>query len=64
MEDVGIFMAILSILQPNSYCQMGYHMAIWYILCSFGIFFPVLVCCAEKNVATLVCSQTFIQLAS
>jgi hypothetical protein len=31
-------------------------MAIWYILWSFGIFFPVLVFCTEKNPATL--SQT------
>jgi hypothetical protein len=29
-------------------------MAIWYILWSFGIFFPFLACCAEKNLATLV----------
>jgi hypothetical protein len=25
----------------------------WYILCSFGKFFPVLVSCAMKNLATL-----------
>jgi hypothetical protein len=29
-------------------------MAIWYILCSFGTFFPVLVSRAKKNLATLV----------
>jgi hypothetical protein len=29
-------------------------MAIWYILWSFGIFYPVLVYCTEKNLATLV----------
>jgi hypothetical protein len=28
-------------------------MAIWYILCSFGTFFPVLVPCTEKNLPTL-----------
>jgi hypothetical protein len=28
-------------------------MAIWYILWSFGIFFPVLVFCTKKNLATL-----------
>jgi hypothetical protein len=32
-------------------------MAIWYILWSFGIFFPVLVCCTEKNLAALVMIQ-------
>jgi hypothetical protein len=28
-------------------------MFIWYILCSFGTFFPVLVPCTKKNLATL-----------
>jgi hypothetical protein len=28
-------------------------MAIWDILWSFGTFFPFLVCCTEKNLATL-----------
>jgi hypothetical protein len=28
-------------------------MAIWYILWSFGTFFPVLVFCTKKNLATL-----------
>jgi hypothetical protein len=27
------------------------HMIIWYILCSFGKLFPVLVSCTEKNLA-------------
>jgi hypothetical protein len=27
--------------------------ALWYIYCSFGIFFPELVCCTKKNLATL-----------
>jgi hypothetical protein len=35
------------------YVQMVYNMAIWCILCSFGILFPVLVCCTDKNLATL-----------
>jgi hypothetical protein len=49
MEDVGIF-----------YGNLVYFTAIWYILCPFGIsygylvFFPVLVCCTKKNLATLV----------
>jgi hypothetical protein len=29
-------------------------MAIWYICWPFGIFFPVLVCCNKKNLATLL----------
>jgi hypothetical protein len=29
-------------------------MTIWYILYSFGTFFPVLVSCTKKNMATLV----------
>jgi hypothetical protein len=29
-------------------------MTIWYILCSFGAFCPVLVSCIKKNLATLV----------
>jgi hypothetical protein len=29
-------------------------MTIWYIFCSFGTFFPVLVSCTKKNLATLV----------
>jgi hypothetical protein len=28
-------------------------MANWYILVSFGTFFPVLLCCNKKNLATL-----------
>jgi hypothetical protein len=28
-------------------------MDIWYILWTFGIFFPFLVCCTKKNLATL-----------
>jgi hypothetical protein len=31
-----------------------YIVAIWYILWSFGIYFTVLVCCTQKNLATLV----------
>jgi hypothetical protein len=33
--------------------HLGYSMVIWYILCSFGTFFPVLVSCTKKNLATL-----------
>jgi hypothetical protein len=29
-------------------------MTMWYVFCSFGNFFPVLVSCTKKNLATLV----------
>jgi hypothetical protein len=51
MRDVGIFILILSILRPNG----------MYILWPFGAFcgylvyfLPLLVCCTEKNLATLI----------
>jgi hypothetical protein len=47
MESVGIF---------NS--PLVCFTAIWYILGSFGIFFPALVYCAKKNLAALVTSVT------
>jgi hypothetical protein len=52
MENLGIFYDHLVY-----FAAIGniLHMAIWYILWSFGIFFPVLVvCCTKKNLATLV----------
>jgi hypothetical protein len=42
------FTAIGPYLRPF----LVYFAAIWYILRLFGIFFPVLVCCAKKNLAT------------
>jgi hypothetical protein len=33
--------------------DLGYFMTLWYILYSFGTFFPVLVSCTKKNLATL-----------
>jgi hypothetical protein len=36
----------------------GYFMTIWYILCLFGTFFPVLVSSTKKNLATLVGSPS------
>jgi hypothetical protein len=36
-----------------SYIDSGYFMTIGYILYSFGTFFPVLVSCTKKNLATL-----------
>jgi hypothetical protein len=53
-DDVGIFYGHLAY-------HLAYFTAIWYIfwlfgICIvwvFGIFFPVLVCCTEKNLATL-----------
>jgi hypothetical protein len=35
------------------------HMAIWNNLWSFGYFFPVLVCCTKKNLATSVIQSNF-----
>jgi hypothetical protein len=36
------------------YGDWGYFMTIWYILYSFGTFFPVSVLCTKKNLATLI----------
>jgi hypothetical protein len=36
------------------YRHLGYFITLWYILCSSGTFFPVLVSCTKKNLATLV----------
>jgi hypothetical protein len=46
---LSYFMAVWSILQPfGIFCgHLVYFMVIWYI-------FPVLVCCAKKNLATLL----------
>jgi hypothetical protein len=35
------------------YGHLVYFRAIWYAFWLFGIFFPVLVCCAKKNPATM-----------
>jgi hypothetical protein len=45
----------LYILLPvrKFYGDLGYFMTIWYILYSFGTFFPVLVSYTKKNLATL-----------
>jgi hypothetical protein len=36
------------------YRHLGYFMTLWYILCSFGTFYPVSVSSTTKNLATLV----------
>jgi hypothetical protein len=48
-------MAFLSILQPfgKFYGHFVYFPQFWYISHSFGIFSPVLVCCTQKNLATI-----------
>jgi hypothetical protein len=33
---------------------LAYFMVMWSFLRPFGIFFPILVCCAKKNLATLL----------
>jgi hypothetical protein len=50
------FTAICSILLPFVlfYCHLVYFVAIWNSLWLFGMFFPVLVCCTKKNLATLL----------
>jgi hypothetical protein len=46
MEDVCNFMSVLSILMPNgTFYAHSVHFLVTY--------FPVLVCCIEKNLATL-----------
>jgi hypothetical protein len=36
------------------FVNLEYFTIIWYILCSLGTFFPVLVLCTKKNLATMV----------
>jgi hypothetical protein len=69
MENVGMFIAIWNIWQPfGIFCvHLVYLVSIWYILWSIGTFcgrlvyfvviwfiFSVLVCCTQKNLATLL----------
>jgi hypothetical protein len=49
-ENVAIFYGHLEYVFDG---HLGYFMTLWYILCSFGKFFPVLVPCTKKNLATL-----------
>jgi hypothetical protein len=50
MEDVGIFRAILSLFMSKRYILWPFG-----TFCShLEYFFPVLVCCTEKNLATLL----------
>jgi hypothetical protein len=48
MEDVGILYVHLVYFTAIWFI----FVAFWYILWLFGIFFPVLVCCTKKNLAT------------
>jgi hypothetical protein len=43
----------------NSLWSLGYCVTIWYILYSFGTFFPVLVLCTKKNLATPYADQGY-----
>jgi hypothetical protein len=52
MEDFGIFYG-----HGPFYGLLFCFMDIWYSLWKFGIFFPVLVFCTKKNLATLVRGQ-------
>jgi hypothetical protein len=55
MEDVCIFDGQLVYFMVN----LVYLLAIWYIKWLFGIFFPVLVYCTKKNMATLVACNMY-----
>jgi hypothetical protein len=58
MECFGIFMAISNILVP--FGIFGYF---WYILWVFWYFFPALICCTKKHLATLICTRAFSQIS-
>jgi hypothetical protein len=49
MENVENFMPF-----GIFYGHLGYCMTIWYVLCSSGTFFPILVSCTKKNLASLL----------
>jgi hypothetical protein len=53
MEYVGNLKGHFVYFTANGIHILWHLIAIWYILWSFGIFSPFLVCCAEKNLATL-----------
>jgi hypothetical protein len=60
IENVGIyFVVILNMCFTTIFYVLW---SLWYILWSFGKFFPVLVCCAKKNLATLISTQRFLKL--
>jgi hypothetical protein len=50
---LGKFWKVLQWKMLVFYGQMVYFMAIWYIMWSFGIFFPFWYIATEKNLATL-----------
>jgi hypothetical protein len=47
-------MLVYVIATWSIYGHLVYFVALWYILWLFGTFFPVLVSCTKKNLATLV----------
>jgi hypothetical protein len=49
VECAGMILSICDI-----FIHLVYFKVTEYVLWSFGIFFPVLVCCTEKNLALLV----------
>jgi hypothetical protein len=53
MEDFGIFYGHLICLDGIWCISWPFGICILWL---FGIFFPVLVCCTNKNLATLFCS--------
>jgi hypothetical protein len=55
-QGLGLENVDIPILWPFGifFEHLGYFMTIWHIVCSFVTFFPVLVSCTKKNLATLV----------
>jgi hypothetical protein len=63
--DLGISEGLAMRMVGKFYGHLVNFPAIWYILCSFGIFYPrfgtllpILVCCTKKNLATLAESRS------
>jgi hypothetical protein len=51
-HNFGIFFESLGM--EIFYGRLVYFMTTRCVMCSYGIYFPILVCCAKKNLATLI----------
>jgi hypothetical protein len=57
----GLFMVIWSFCGHLVFLwSFGLFVVIWYILWLFGIFFTIMVCCTQKNLATLLYTRTLV----
>jgi hypothetical protein len=58
--NLGKFGKVLQRKMLGPFClfcsQFVFFITSWFILWSFGTIFPFLVCCTEKNLATLACA--------